>query len=110
MTPPLKTNTFHGAHRALYEFAEVKPPPSTFFFRFCSSSPGVPSTCRSHLRAPRLAVLGEAGSPEALVPCSPRYLGVLMRPPGLFSGSRAFGLVASSGVRPHRVGTTFYPS
>jgi len=97
-------------NRAFYEFAEVKPPPSTFFFRFCSSSLGAPSTCRSHLRVPRLAVRGEAGNPEVIVPCIPRYLRVLMRPPGLCSGFRAFGLVASSGVRPHRVGTTFYPS
>ena len=91
-------------------FAEVKPPQSTFFFRFCSPFPGVPSTCRSHLRVARLAAGGEPGNPEVIVPCIPRHLSVLMRPPGLFSGFRAFGLVASSGVRPHRVGTTFYPS
>ena len=65
--------------RAFYEFAEVKPPPSTFFFRFCSSSPGVPSTCRSHLRVPRLAVCGEAGNPEAIVLRIPSYIGLLMR-------------------------------
>jgi hypothetical protein len=92
-----------------YESAEVKPPPLTFFFQFGPSAPGVPSTSRSHLRVPRLAVCGEAGNPEAVVPRIPRYLGILMRPPGLCSDSRAFGLMASSGVRPHRVGTTFYP-
>ena len=97
-------------NRAFYEFAEVKPPQSIFSFRvlFLLSRrtfhvsilpPGSPARR-----------LGEAGNTEVIVPRIPRYLGVLIRPPGLFSGFRAFGLVASSGVRPHRVGMTFYPS
>ena len=110
LRPCFGSGSNENKKQSFYESAEVKPPPLTFFFQFGPPSLGVPSTSRSHLRVPRLAVCGEAGNPEAIVLRIPSYLRVLMRPPGLYSGFRACGLVASSGVQPHRAGTTFYPS
>jgi hypothetical protein len=75
-----------------------------------SPSAGVPSTCRVHLLVPRLAACGEAGNQEVPVRCCRHHSDVLVFPPGLLGVGRAFGLVASSGVRPRRVDTTFYPS
>src|SRR5262249_24517758 len=91
-----------------YESADVKP-----WQLFSCSLLNSFAVCgrrssQVHRWVPRLAVLGEAGNPAVLAPAWPGHQPRLIFPPGLVGLSCAFGLVASSELRPPRVGTNFY--
>src|SRR5208282_6827886 len=94
---------------SFYEFAEVKPRGNCFSFLRDSWFQGKPSTPRVPRWCSRLAGHGEAGTTAVLARRWPGHCRFLILPPGPSVSSRALGLVASTFVRPIRVGTTFYP-